>query len=348
MKKVYAGLEYGSTNLRLYGLDEDGKKVKETPIPLTDSRQENQKRLRGVVEPIEGEVYLHHEECEMDGFLLDTLSPLVEQVYASDPLQNTWIARDPDKNDKLDARKLAELLRMDTFRRVYVSGCKKRRQFRRIVSHRQQLVKKEVRMLNQIKAEFRQEGIVIKATTEWPQQKREKYLDQVPQMIESILRQKFNLLATIRDNRRKAEKLMNAAAKSFPEVEKLKEAPGVGDVTGCRFIARIQNPHRFDNKRALIRYCSLAVVNQASDGSPLGYERLNQDGCSDLKDVSNTIFRCSKRTTDWNGFKQFYRNSLERTGDGTKARLNTQRKIVVCLWTIWKKDIDYRDEEVFE
>jgi hypothetical protein len=33
---------------------------------------------------------------------------------------------------------------------------------------------------------------------------------------------------------------------------------------------------------------------------------------------------------------EFYRQSLQRTGKELAARLNTQRKILVTLWGLWK------------
>lgn len=346
MSKVYVGLEIGSNDFYLYAINEEGEVLLDREIPVRSSREGNQQVLTKTVGNLGGNVHLHHEVCGMDGWLLDTLSPVTEQVYASDPLQNSWIARDPDKEDSLDAEKLAKLLRMDTFRRVFVSGCRHRREFRRIVSHRQQMVKKEVRLLNQIKAQFRQEGILVKESTKWPESKRERYLEKVSETIQHILRQKFSVLDAVRDNREKAEKLTKAAASAYPEVSKLKEAPGVGDVTAARFVARITDPHRFDNKRKLIRYCGLAVVSQNSDGKELGYQRLNKDGVTKLKGISNMIFQHARRTKDPNGFSRFFRESLARTGNATNARLNTQRKIVVTLWTIWKKDLQYEDRKV--
>ena len=47
------------------------------------------------------------------------------------------------------------------------------------------------------------------------------------------------------------------------------------------------------------------------------------------------------RTKDPNEVSQFYEASLRRTNNSTHARLNTQRKVLAVLWTIWKKDVDY-------
>lgn len=40
----------------------------------------------------------------------------------------------------------------------------------------------------------------------------------------------------------------------------------------------------------------------------------------------------------------FYEASLRRTGNSTRARLNTQRKVLAVLWTIWKNNVDYNPQ----
>ena len=45
-----------------------------------------------------------------------------------------------------------------------------------------------------------------------------------------------------------------------------------------------------------------------------------------------------------NEVKRFYHQSLQRTLNRKHARLNTQRKIVASMYTIWKKGVAYRPE----
>ncbi len=346
MSPIYTGLDVGSNQFHLFGLDEHGQQMADQQINHGTTREQTEERLSCAVEALPGVVIVHMECCDMAGWLHDVLEPVTDQIIVSNPLTNSWISKDPDKQDRLDAEKLAELLRMDNYREVFLSGAKDRREFKRIVAHRGRLRKKEVRLLNQIKAHLRQDGIIVRAKTNWPEDKRHAVLEKLTPKMRTVLSQMFDLLDHTRDLRKQAEKLMIAAARDYPEFDRLKQAPGVGDVLACRFMAPIMNPHRFPNKRKLIRYCSLAVVHQTSDGKPLGYQRLNQDGVTELKTVSNFIFRCSLRGTTDHGFRRFYRKSKKRSQSTTKARLNTQRKIVVVLWTIWKKEVAYKDELV--
>ena len=87
-------------------------------------------------------------------------------------------------------------------------------------------------------------------------------------------------------------------------------------------------------------------MKRSSDGSPLGREHLSKEGNAVLKDVSRTAFERARATRRSSGIKEFYASSLERTGSETKARLNTQRKILAVMLAIWRDGTEYSDELV--
>ena len=93
----------------------------------------------------------------------------------------------------------------------------------------------------------------------------------------------------------------------FPEVELLQTAPGVGIITACRFVAYLQTPRRFSNKRKLWRYCRLGITRRESNGKRLAHPRLDTAGVGSLKDVSRKVFEAARRTKKDNSFKRFYR-----------------------------------------
>ena len=67
---------------------------------------------------------------------------------------------------------------------------------------------------------------------------------------------------------------------------------------------------------------------------------LHLDGTYDCVDriVINAYFILD------NEIKRFYLSSVQRTHDRTHARLNTQRKILTVMLSIWKKGTPYRAE----
>jgi hypothetical protein len=90
----------------------------------------------------------------------------------------------------------------------------------------------------------------------------------------------------------------------------------------------------------LSKYCRLAIRDRTSDNKPLGFKQLDRQGNGVLKAVSYRAFlQAAKRRSGplWD----FYQASLRQTGSTTHARLNTQRKILLTLWTLWLTGRDF-------
>ena len=115
----------------------------------------------------------------------------------------------------------------------------------------------------------------------------------------------------------------------------------MGDIGALIFDAYIQTPHRFTHKSCLFRYCQLAVTDRSSDGKPLGFKRLDRAGNSELKSMSYRAFLCAMRVKRQNEVRTFYENSKRSTCNPTRARLNTQRKIISVMHGVWRKGEEY-------
>ena len=67
------------------------------------------------------------------------------------PRDNAWIARDGDKCDRLDAYKLAELLRLNRFKEVHYAPDQPRRNFKQLVQHYDELTAHQARWKTKLK-----------------------------------------------------------------------------------------------------------------------------------------------------------------------------------------------------
>jgi transposase len=140
--------------------------------------------------------------------------------------------------------------------------------------------------------------------------------------------------------------MMRRHAQDFDVIERLMEVPGVGLILACRFVGYILTPERFPDKSKLISYCRLDVEKPTSGGKPVGPERLSREGNGSLKDLSRTAFQNATRQGMDNGVKRFYEASLDRTGDPDNARLNTQRKLLAAMWSMWRNGTRYDDRKM--
>ena len=120
--------------------------------------------------------------------------------------------------------------------------------------------------------------------------------------------------------------------------------PGIGPIGSLLYDAYIQTPHRFVKKSQLYRYCQLAVTDRSSDNKPLAYKRLDKAGNSELKAMSYRAFTAAMRIKRTNEVRSFYEASLYRTRNHTRARLNTQRKILSVLHGVWRTGQEYKSE----
>ncbi len=340
MRRVYVGLDVGSNHCHLGALGEDGDAIAYRKFPTSEET------LVEEIRKIEGHVEVHLEASTLAGWVRRVLRPHVKRVYVSHPKSNAWIGRDPLKGDRIDAWKLAHLLRMGQVHEVYYSAQEDREQFKQVVKHYDDLTQQQARLKVKIKARLRERGLIVRGKSLFTTEGRQELLKQVSlPAAREVLGQLYELLDHTREAQEKGRKLMRREGNRYGEVARMQQVPGVALVGASRFSAYIQDPHRFSNKRKLWRYCRLGIAERSSDGKLLSRRRLDRNGNGRLKDVSRKSFEAAMRTKTDNQFKRAYQASLERTHDRRHARLSTQRKILTVLWTIWKEDTEYKDHK---
>lgn len=331
-QSVFVGLDLGSKYCHQTVINSDGVRLSSRSIPTSELH------LRKAFESLNGQVRVHLEASELAPWVSSMIAPLVSQVVVSHPLKLAWIGKDSNKDDSIDAFKLAELLRLQQTHPVYLESLESRRRFKHLVSHYEQLSRDQARFKAKIKARLRTLGIIRQDSHLFSIVGQRQLLASIEQpIIKTMLAQSFSLLQQMIDTQNSAKLSMIEFSKQFPEIKLLQTAPGVGIITACKFVGYLQTPKRFSNKRQLWRYCRLAVTRRESNGKRLSYPRLDRSGVGSLKDVSRKIFEAARRTKTDNLFKQFYENSLAETKNKVHARLSTQRKILATLRAMWIK-----------
>ena len=343
MKEFYAGLELATTFFDICVTNFQGKKVfQRSGLSKVEVIT---KALRECRAKLKGHISLNIESGELSVWGHGLVTPYVDRVVVTDPRQNHWIAKDRQKNDKLDAFKLAELLRMGNYKAIYIDDSEDRRDFKSVVKHYESQSRVRADTMVIIKARLRVFGIICKGSGVFHPSQREQLLNQISSEFkrESIL-QLFRSFDTATELKLDALRTMKRMSRQFPEVELLTSVPGVGIVNACRFVGYVQNPYRFNNVRALWRYARLGVVQQMSNGRPIGPKHLDQAGCGSLKDVSRKTFEAITRRKEENLFSRAYQESLKRINNSTHARLSVQRKVLSVMRAVWISGTPYRDD----
>jgi transposase len=333
----YVGLDLGSSHCYQVVMNEAGKIIRSRPIPTCEQN------LRVAFQGFDADLLVHTEAGELANWVCGIIKPLVKRVVVSHPRSLAWIAKDSRKCDKLDARKLADLLRSNLTHEVFLPETEARRAFKQLVRHYDEATRAQAKLKAKLKARLRCQGIIRCDAAVFSKQMREAVLAPVKdKFLRRMFEELFATLDHLLEDLKQAKQLMLEAARQFPEIKLLQTAPGVGQIGACRFVAYIQNPQRFSNKRKLWRYCRLGVAHRSSDGKLLSHPRLDKNGCGALKDVSRKAFEAAMRCLEDNSFKRAFEQSLATTHDKVHARLSTQRKIVACLRAMWLSNEPYR------
>jgi transposase len=339
MEIVYVGLDLGSSSFQQVAIKADGS------IKVNRSFTTSEANLRAAFADQRGEIHVHLEAGELAPWAASVIAPLVTRVVCSHPKDNAWIAKDADKSDRVDAYKLAELLRLNRFKEVHYAPDQPRRNFKQLVQHYDELTSQQARLKTKIKARLRMQGVIVTGERLFSATGRKEVLVKVESRdLRTAIKQLYTVLDQSVAAQGEARLLMLRAAQAFAEIKLFRTAPGVGPIGACRFSAYIHTPSRFSTTRKLWKYCRLSVSHRSSNGKPLRRPRLDRSGCGRLKDVSRKAFDVAIRSRQDNGFKRTYQRALETTHDKTHARLTVQRKIVSTLRAMWLRRTPYCDE----
>ncbi len=338
-QSFYVGLDLGSSQCYQTIIDADGSLCRSRSIPTSEQQ------LRSAFANLGGDVRVHLEAGELSNWVASIIQPLVSQVIVSHPRSLAWIGKDSQKDDKVDARKLAELLRLNRVHRVFQQTDDSRRTFKYLVVHYEQLSREQARFKSKIKARLRTLGIIRKDSKLFSISGQTALFDAIESVsIKQMLTQSFAVLNQMLASVDDAKSTMVEFSRQFREVALLQTAPGVGIITACRFVGYLQTPHRFSNKRKLWRFCRLGVTRRESNGKRLAHPKLDSAGVGSLKDVSRKVFEAARRTKADNSFKQFYEMSLANTKNAVHARLSTQRKILATLRAMWISNQPFQND----
>jgi transposase len=274
------------------------------------------------------------------------LEPHVHRLLICDPRKNTAM-RQGNQNDRIDARKLAELLRADLLSPVY-HGENGVGLLRELVRSYLTLTEDTTRVMNRIKAVYRGRGIACTSSKIYSPRHRDEWLQKLR---EPGLRRRAQLLYQQLDQlqplRLEARREMLQESRRHPANRRLRQIPYVGSIRAALLIALLQTPHRFRTKRQLWAYSGLAVtVHSSADyhfangqlqrtrnsGTVRG---LNDNRNPQLKNVfKGMALSASVRPGAW---RDYYLTLLHKGMKPAMARLTLARKIAAITLTVWKK-----------
>src|SRR5881296_4691981 len=147
----YMGMDVHQAMTVVVVLDADGKVILETMV-ATEAAP-----IIRLVQSLSGPLHVTFEETTQAAWLHDVIRHFVTEVVVCDPRRNKLLA-EGSKTDKVDARKLADLLRTGMLRRVY-HGNQGGRRLKQLVRAYETLSTDTRRTMVRIKAIYRSRGL---------------------------------------------------------------------------------------------------------------------------------------------------------------------------------------------
>lgn len=250
-------------------LDEHGKAVKGIGRTIKGPASKMVEHLRSLDQPMR---VCYEASCGY-GPLHDQLATFTNQVVVAHPGDLRLIFRSRQKNDKVDAQKLATLLYLDQVPRVHVPSMDVRA-WRELIEFRRRQVDAKTRVKNGLRALLRSYAIAVPrevggAKGLWTKKGR-AWLTSLswPTPIAAIRRdvlveQLAQAEATVARLTTELDKL----AAQHPGVSLLMTIPGIGPRTAEALLAYIDDPHRFTRTNRVSAYFGLVPSQDASGGA---------------------------------------------------------------------------------
>jgi transposase len=302
--------------------------------------------LLAVVEAVPRPRRLVIEEGPLAGWLWRELHGAVDQLVVSDPRRNRLIVEGGDKDDDLDAEKLAQLLRGGFIKEVHQVESLERAVFKHQVAVYHFRVRQRVRESQRLSSLFRQHGVMIREKAYAGEADRPALLERLP--ANRRLREAVELLWSAYDQLVEQEetwrKRLVQLARQDEVVRRFEALPGISWIRAATLYAYLDTPWRFRSKAALWKYLGIGLERARSGTGP---ERVGVPMLAHRL-LKSTILGAARSAAAFenNPFADLYRRWMERGLSSRLARRNVARALSATLWGLWKNGSAYRPEWV--
>src|SRR6202140_1375290 len=340
----YIGLDVHQATISATVLDSTGKLVMES---ILETKAET---ILQFIRGLRGDLQVTFEEGTCAAWLHDLLKPYVRQVLVCDPRKNALL-KVGNKSDRIDARKLAELLRGGQLSPVY-HGEHGVRTLKELSRSYLAISGDLARVMTRLKAVYRSWAIACAGKQVYAPRYRAEWLGKISEAgvrrRAEFYYQQLDELSALRQQVRRellAESAKHEASKLLCQI------PSIGRIRAAQLIAILQTPYRFRTKRQLRAYGGLAVETHSSadhcyvDGQLRPSKRqvslrgLNRNHNPELKNIFKgaAIIAATKPGP----LQEFYNALVAKGMRPEMARLTLARKIAAITLIVWKKGVSF-------
>ncbi|MCM0606055.1 MAG: transposase [Xanthomonadaceae bacterium] len=289
------------------------------------------KGLKAYLSQLKGTKIMTIEEGTWSHWLYTELKGSVDRLIICDPTRNALL-KEGAKTDKIDAEKLARLLRSGHLKEVY-HELDEIVYLRQIVSAYEDLILNVIGYKNQKFAILRGYGC----------SKKEDLPDDSHELTNFIFNEKADVLELLEEKRKEYEDQFKLLTKKHPEIKLLQDVPGFGLINSVKILSRVVDAKRFETKGAFLSYCGLIKLEHSSGGKI--YYRKNGRYCKMMKNVFKTAAMVSIISPK-NQFGETYHYLMKvKKYPAYQARHAIARIIATTCFGILKSKKKYKRKE---
>lgn len=331
MKTVYyVGMDVHKKTVSVCVKRPDGTVVNEAKLKAT--RPDLLAWARSLKRPWVGAM----EATLFTGWIYDTLAPLALDLKVGHPAMMRAIGASKKKNDRLDAAKVADLVRCDLLPECYMAP-RETRDLRRALRFRHFLVRTATALKNKSACLLMECG--VEYNKERLHGKRYfselvENLADVPDSLAEMLRFDHGVAELFERTQKRMLNRLERDARLRERVERLRTIRGVGQTLALVWALEIGDPRRFSSIRKAVSYCGLCSAQRESAGKtargPLSKQR--------NKHLQWALIEAAKVAPRWNpALKEVHDRELARSNKN-QATLAVARKFVAYLLAVDKRD----------
>lgn len=334
----YCGLDIAGLCSYAFVTDAQGKKVGAGPVATTRAALEARfKRYVRVG------LAIAIEAGNQTAWIYEVLVALGAKVTVVNPNKVKLIAESRRKTDKVDAKILCELLRLNALPEpVHMPG-RETRALRGLLVARRQLVAARTKVCNVVRGLLRQEGVRLKSHALMSGVGWRRLLEQgfEQEHLAVIVATYFDTFQQLTRSLQALERELAEREKQDTRAARLQTMPRVGRIASLTFLAAVDDVNRFASSRKLVGYSGLAPTVRSS-GERTVYGSISREGRAELRavwvQIAHQVAIDDSRATA--PLRRWFARVAGKRGKKT-ATVALARRLLVIAYQLLRQATDY-------
>jgi transposase len=322
-KSMFVGMDVHKNYLQVAVLDEKGK-------ILNNSRVDNNMiKVNEFFDSLHpgNNTKIVMESCGMWYNIYECLRKRQLNVRLSNPVKTRAIASAKIKTDKLDAVKLADLLRGGYIAECYIPT-KETMDLRELVRHRAALVRMRTKLKNKIHSIMFMNGISISYVGTHTFTKG--YIEKLKELNDYRINGCLRIIESLND-----EKTL-LLAQEDEMARLLMTVPGIGYYSALLIVSEIGDIHRFPDSYHLCSYAGLIPSTRSSGGTTY-HGSITKTGSKYLRWIMLECLHAHIRNEKNSNVTQFYHRLSKKKGTSKAAVAAASKLLKIVYWIMKEK-----------